>query len=92
MVGRTENFVPVFAIEFDIIMRCYHNVQEKNGVGMAVCPHISSQGPQDRFLNNKFWEKRERGIKYSRRVDKGKNNEKSERRFTVGKGERASFC
>jgi hypothetical protein len=64
-------------------MRCFQNVQETNGDRLAPCPHISNLEPQDRFLNKKFWKQGER-YKYSRRVDKVKNNGKRERRFIVG--------
>jgi hypothetical protein len=45
------------------------------------------------LCNKKIKEdERERGRNYSRRVDKVKNNGKSERHFIVGREEEHSFC
>jgi hypothetical protein len=61
MIGRTENFVPVLAIEFSYYYALLLKVQEKNRVGMAVCPHISSREPQDRFFIKKVGDASARG-------------------------------
>jgi hypothetical protein len=72
----------VFAIEFDVIMRCFHNVQETNGDTDGPLSACFKSGTAGQIFKQEVLG-RESGV-YSRRVDQMKNNGESETRLVWG--------